>query len=254
MLSSSITANVYLDRLLLIDKNEIDFNLDGKKEKIYFYCTKVQGFNDFGQDPCYYVCENPITKKLEMIQFYVGQPEIHKQNFQIRYSDLDGDNVPEILYSYNFAMPEHHVEEPYMIKYDAKTGKAVSSNISYDYDFSIGFWDSEDFNNDGKYELWLGIYPSPADDNGAIRYFSLTGNKLVENKKHVGYTPMPYLDVDKDPENFGFILKYGIGAKNEINTFKGTFTKDLIMDGQSLRAGDMLVDNGDTLMETPQLP
>jgi len=30
--------------------------------------------------------------------------------------------------------------------------------------------------------------------------------------------------------NFNLIFKYGVGAKNEFNTFKGTYTKDMVMD------------------------
>lgn len=30
------------------------------------------------------------------------------------------------------------------------------------------------------------------------------------------------------PEDFNFILKYGVGAKNVLDTFAGTFTKDLV--------------------------
>ncbi|ADL52325.1 hypothetical protein [Clostridium cellulovorans] len=30
------------------------------------------------------------------------------------------------------------------------------------------------------------------------------------------------------PKDFGFILNYGIGAKNQLDTFKGTYTKDMI--------------------------
>jgi len=32
------------------------------------------------------------------------------------------------------------------------------------------------------------------------------------------------------PSNFNMIFKYGIGARNELNTFDGTYTKDMIMD------------------------
>lgn len=32
------------------------------------------------------------------------------------------------------------------------------------------------------------------------------------------------------PSDFGFIFKYGVGARNELNTFVGTFTKDMILD------------------------
>lgn len=31
-------------------------------------------------------------------------------------------------------------------------------------------------------------------------------------------------------DNFAFIFKYGVGAKNELNTYNGTFTKDMIVD------------------------
>ncbi|WP_413377567.1 hypothetical protein [Alkalihalobacillus sp. 1P02AB] len=34
------------------------------------------------------------------------------------------------------------------------------------------------------------------------------------------------------PEDFEFRLKYGYGAKNNLNTFDNTFTKDLIDRGQ----------------------
>jgi len=32
------------------------------------------------------------------------------------------------------------------------------------------------------------------------------------------------------PSNFNMIFKYGVGAGNELNTFEGTYTKDMIMD------------------------
>ena len=32
------------------------------------------------------------------------------------------------------------------------------------------------------------------------------------------------------PSNFNLIFKYGVGARNELNTFDGTYTKDMIMD------------------------
>ncbi|GAA0343737.1 hypothetical protein GCM10008967_37730 [Bacillus carboniphilus] len=33
------------------------------------------------------------------------------------------------------------------------------------------------------------------------------------------------------PDDFAFLVKFGVGSKNEINTFDQTVTKDLIMDG-----------------------
>lgn len=33
------------------------------------------------------------------------------------------------------------------------------------------------------------------------------------------------------PQDFDFVLKYGVTARNELNTFEGTFTKDLIAVG-----------------------
>lgn len=33
------------------------------------------------------------------------------------------------------------------------------------------------------------------------------------------------------PDDFDFFIRYGFQAKNEINTYDGTFTKDLIKDG-----------------------
>ncbi|RDW18212.1 hypothetical protein CWR48_11535 [Oceanobacillus arenosus] len=36
---------------------------------------------------------------------------------------------------------------------------------------------------------------------------------------------------EKIPDDFNFSVQFGVGKKNEINTFKGTVTKDLISDG-----------------------
>ena len=30
------------------------------------------------------------------------------------------------------------------------------------------------------------------------------------------------------PDDFNFIFMYGVGGKNEIDTFKGTYTKDMV--------------------------
>lgn len=38
-------------------------------------------------------------------------------------------------------------------------------------------------------------------------------------------------DNNEIPDDFDFIIKYGIEAKNQLNTFEGTFTKDLIAAG-----------------------
>ena len=32
------------------------------------------------------------------------------------------------------------------------------------------------------------------------------------------------------PVNFNFVFNYGVGAKNQLDTFKGQFTKDMVMD------------------------
>lgn len=37
--------------------------------------------------------------------------------------------------------------------------------------------------------------------------------------------------LENAPEDFNFSIQFGIGKKNEINTFDGTFTKDLISAG-----------------------
>lgn len=40
-----------------------------------------------------------------------------------------------------------------------------------------------------------------------------------------------YLSLRKPSgDSFDFVFKYGVGAKNKINTFNGTFTKDLVLD------------------------
>ena len=44
----------------------------------------------------------------------------------------------------------------------------------------------------------------------------------------LGNLVFPY-DSSNNPVNI--VLKFGVGARNELNTFNGTFTKDLIIDG-----------------------
>lgn len=34
----------------------------------------------------------------------------------------------------------------------------------------------------------------------------------------------------KNDSNFNLLFRYGIGAKNELNTFEGTYTKDMVID------------------------
>lgn len=41
---------------------------------------------------------------------------------------------------------------------------------------------------------------------------------------------LPVQPPSTQPTNFNLIFKYGVGAKNELNTFDQTYTKDLIMD------------------------
>ncbi len=43
-------------------------------------------------------------------------------------------------------------------------------------------------------------------------------------------TQKPSNDSSNLADDFNLVLKYGIGAKNELNTFDETFTKDLVLD------------------------
>ena len=44
------------------------------------------------------------------------------------------------------------------------------------------------------------------------------------------------------PADFSFIFRYGVGAKNELNTFNQTYTKDMVMD-PPVTTGLKLTDN-----------
>lgn len=37
-------------------------------------------------------------------------------------------------------------------------------------------------------------------------------------------------DIQSGNSDFNFIFRYGVGAKNVLNTFQGTYTKDMVMD------------------------
>jgi len=43
----------------------------------------------------------------------------------------------------------------------------------------------------------------------------------------------PQYKANPPTQDFGFILRYGVGARNELNTLEGTFTKDLVTAGNS---------------------
>lgn len=49
--------------------------------------------------------------------------------------------------------------------------------------------------------------------------------------KEIKYIEEDIIMPDKMPRDFNFSLKYGVGAKSEINTFEDTYTKDLVVDG-----------------------
>lgn len=56
---------------------------------------------------------------------------------------------------------------------------------------------------------------------------STTQGNLPLNETDSTIQPMP----EDMPNDFGFSVLFGIGKKNEVNTFKETVTKDLIEDG-----------------------
>ena len=41
---------------------------------------------------------------------------------------------------------------------------------------------------------------------------------------------IPLITPPSIPSSFNLISKYGVRAKNELNTFEGTYTKDMVMD------------------------
>ncbi|WHT48562.1 hypothetical protein QNH10_01620 [Sporosarcina thermotolerans] len=58
---------------------------------------------------------------------------------------------------------------------------------------------------------------------------SITNEEIPDSSSltETNFEPMP----NSIPDDFGFSLQFGITKKNEINTFNGTFTKDLITAG-----------------------
>ncbi|MBH5316192.1 hypothetical protein I6N90_00020 [Paenibacillus sp. GSMTC-2017] len=54
-------------------------------------------------------------------------------------------------------------------------------------------------------------------------------NEIIENY-HINVKLLSKLPTEM-PKDFDFVVKYGIGMKNEINTIKNTVTKDLIANG-----------------------
>ena len=181
--NKDINQTINLQQYFLIDRNEIDFNLDGKKEKVFFVGTKTKGYKNIYRNPVLFIYENPYNNQTQKIEYYTNGADLQIGQLQIRYCDIDGDSIPEIFYSYNLAMPELHVEDPHLLKFNKKTDEFVDIDISSEYNFSIARWDTVNFKNSGL--LWLEIYTNRGD-RSIIKYFKLSGNKLVENKKNAG--------------------------------------------------------------------
>lgn len=79
------------------------------------------------------------------------------------------------------------------------------------------------------------LYFTEIKSSGITREYTLKTLDL-NNKKQQSIMRLPeYSDPRQEDagQDFGFILRYGVGAKNELNTLKGTFTKDLISAGTS---------------------
>ncbi|MFZ5632838.1 MAG: hypothetical protein ACOY40_08315 [Bacillota bacterium] len=81
-------------------------------------------------------------------------------------------------------------------------------------------------------------YPAnwqPSDDYGLIKgipqryhYFNLHANKdhIRDLARSLRFDPAPAAGAGQ----IAFIFRYGVGAGNELNTFKGKYTKDMIVD------------------------
>ncbi len=78
---------------------------------------------------------------------------------------------------------------------------------------------------------YIGESPAGLLKEYTLQTLDLSSGRLNTILRLPEYTaPQDKATVSQD---FGFILRYGVRARNELNTLKGTFTKDLILAGNS---------------------
>ena len=66
---------------------------------------------------------------------------------------------------------------------------------------------------------------------GVLILVTITGYFIVNQQKPSSApTPPPPLSPNSQPTSFNLIFKYGVGAKNELNTFDQTYTRDMVID------------------------
>lgn len=174
-----------INKFFLIETKLLDFNLDGRKEEVYFVGTPPEGGLHSNislfYNPCYFIYKNRSNQIYERIevefQSYACGVDLFKDMFKTRYVDIDGDKIPEVLYSYDFPMPEQIGRTPHIIKYNVKTGEFEDIKIE---GYVIANWDVEDVNKDGISELWIDLDQYTSVEKPYRRYLKLVDGKLIE--------------------------------------------------------------------------
>jgi len=127
--------------------------------------------------------------------------------------------VKEILNSINWERSKVSMEHP--------------ANFKFHFDYI----NEEREPNGLVYDLWI----SPQKDKVELimenksRYAQLSKEKSAElfeiiagYKLAEAYNQLP----DERPKDFNFIFNFGVGAKNQLDTFKGQFAKDMVEPGE----------------------
>lgn len=131
-------------------------------------------------NPSYFIYKNLVTNKYEKIkvEFHsCADIELSKELLSRKYADIDGDKVPEVLYSYDFPMPEQIARTLHILKYNSSTGSFEDFKVEGS---AIATWEIVDKNKDNVKELFIEFDQYFPTEKPFERYYKMKGNNLVE--------------------------------------------------------------------------
>ena len=120
----------------------------------------------------------------------------------------------------------------------------VSMEHPANYKFHFDYINEEHRPNGLVYALWI----SPSKDKIEIimenkpRYAQLDKEKSAELFEIIAGNKLANANIqlpDAKPKDFNFIFNFGVGSKNQLDTFKGQFAKDMVEPGEPPATADL---------------
>jgi hypothetical protein len=167
-----------LKDFFVINQNALDLNKDGKKEKIYFLAVPLEANKDYFWQPGYLVYEFKGKLRKFKLDFY--PLDLTKDNIKIRYGDISGDKIPEIIYSVDIPQMEHVERQPRILRFNPNKGKFYDLDVAKKYGYLITNWDLKKLSN-GKNAIWFDLKKHIYDDKPLRKYFEFEKGRFIRH-------------------------------------------------------------------------